>query len=71
MKNAIPWEWSNDYHVTSLGQRKHLSPRQELNLWLSTHGLDALTNELRETRDEQHMCRLNISFLYDMRPVYC
>ena len=31
---------------------KKLRPRQELNLWPSAQRLDALTSELRRTRDE-------------------
>ena len=41
-----------DRHVTSMEQRKNLSPRQELNLWPSIHWLDALTTELRRTCGE-------------------
>ena len=41
-----------DQHVTSTGQRQNLSPRQQLNLWPSAQRLDALTSELRRTRDE-------------------
>ena len=41
-----------DQHVTSTGQRQNLSPRQQLNLWPSAQRLDALTSELRRTRDK-------------------
>ena len=44
---------------------KKLSPRQELNLWPSAQRLDALTSELRRTRDEQGQ-----RFIYDIRPAY-
>ena len=30
------WKW-NDHHVTSVGQRKNPSPRQDSNLWPSKH----------------------------------
>ena len=39
-----------DQHFTSMGQRKRLSPRQELNLWPSAHWSDALTSELWRIR---------------------
>ena len=32
-----------------MGQRKNLSPQQELNLWPSIHQSDALTTELQRT----------------------
>ena len=39
-----------DQHFTSMGQRKRLSPRQELNLWPSAHWSHALTTELWRIR---------------------
>ena len=41
-----------DQHVTNMGQRKNLSPWQELNLCPSVHWSDALTTELRKIRDQ-------------------
>ena len=32
----------NDQHVTIMGQRKNLSPRQDSNLWPSKHRAGAL-----------------------------
>ena len=44
-------KWCNQ-HVTSIGQRKNLSPQNKLNLWPSADRSDALTTELRRTHGE-------------------
>ena len=36
------WKWNNQ-HVMRVGQRKHLSPQQHLNLWPSNHWAGALS----------------------------
>ena len=55
------WKWINQ-HVTSVGQRKNLSPRRDLNLWppLSTW---ATENSWR--------ARPYIGFIFDTRSAYC
>ena len=62
------WKWINQ-HVTSVGQRKNLSPRRDLNLWppklreggaLSTWATENLWRARPYTR-----------FIFDTRSAYC
>ena len=46
------WRWINQ-HDTSMGQRKILSPRQELNPWPPEHRVGALSTELRELMENK------------------
>ena len=46
------WRWKKQ-HVTSVGQRKNLSPQQDSNLWPPKHWTGALSTELRRTHGER------------------
>ena len=48
LNSVMKYEKYIDQHGTSMGQRKNLSPRQELNPWPPEHRLGALSTELRE-----------------------
>ena len=46
------WRWINQ-HDTSVGQRKILSPWQELNPWPPEHRAGTLSTELRELMESK------------------
>ena len=46
------WRWINQ-HDTSMGQRKILSLRQELNPWPPEHRAGALSTELQELMENK------------------
>ena len=51
--NETVWKWNNRQHVTSVGQRKNLSPWQDSNLWPPKHRRALYPLELRRTHGER------------------
>ena len=60
------WKWNNQ-HVTSLGQRKNPSPRQDSNLWPPKHWVGALSTW---TTENSWKARPYARFIFDTRPTY-
>ena len=46
------WKWNNQ-HITSVGERKNPSLRQDSNLWPPKHRAGALPSELRRTHGQR------------------
>ena len=49
----------NNQHVTSVGQRKNLSPGQDSNLWPPKHRAGALSTELRVLYPQSNGCSIH------------
>ena len=58
------WKW-NDQNVSSMGQRKNLSPRQDSNLWPPKHRAGALFTWATKN---SWRARLYTRFIFDTRP---